>query len=141
MTNGLIPRSIWNFPTSAFPSFIDEIEEMLPTTIWPLATLQGLSVSEDNKHIYVETAVPGIDPKEVEVTFDKGVLTVRAEKKEDEKGKTYQRHATQSFFYKIKPSNVDVKIQPTATCKDGVMTVTFAKMPEMQPKKITVKTA
>lgn len=138
MANGdIAPRNIWRFPTISVPSFLEEVEDLLPTSNF----LNGLSISEDEKNVYVEAAVPGIDPAEVEVTFDKGVLTIRAEKKEEEKGKTYQRRATRSFFYRATPGEVDQKKEPQAVCKNGVMTVTFAKVPEAKPKKIAVKTA
>lgn len=119
------------------PSFLEDIEDLLPTT----NLLNGLSVSEDDKSIYVEAAVPGVDPKEVDVTFDKGVLTIKAEKKEEEKGKTYQRKATRSFFYQVKPEDADMKTEPTASYKNGIMTVTFKKAPKGKTKKIAVKTA
>lgn len=143
MANGdLMPRNFWNFPTNSFLSLLDEEGGLFPMTIWPSTHyLQGLSISEDDKNVYVEAAVPGVDPKVIEVTFSKGVLTIKAEKKEEKKGKTYHRKATQSFFYRITPGDVDPKAEPVATCKNGTMTVTFAKVPEEKLKKIAVKTA
>ena len=136
MTNDLIPKNFWRMPMISFPSFMEDMEDLLPTHNY----LNGLTVSEDGKNVYVEAAVPGIDPKEVDVTFSKGVLTIKAEKKEEEKGKTYQRRATRSFLYRVTPGDVDPKAEPQATCKNGVMTVTFAKALEAKPKKISVKT-
>lgn len=139
--NNLIPRGFLTFPSEVFPSLLEDAEELLPATMWPTTNqLQGMSVSEDDKNVYVEAAVPGIDPKSVDVTFSNGVLTIKAEKKEEEKGKTYHRKATQSFFYRVTPGEVDSKIEPQAMCKNGMMTVTFAKMTEVAPKKIAVKT-
>lgn len=138
MANGsIIPQDFWRFPTMTIPSFMEDIDELFPTS----NLLNGLSISEDDKNVYVESAVPGVDPKEVEVTFDKGVLTVKAEKKEEEKGKTYQRRATRSFFYRVLIRDVDQKAEPKATYKNGMMTITFAKTPKAKPKKIAVKTA
>lgn len=137
MANDLMPRDFWRLPMVSFQPFMEDIEDLIPTS----NLLNGLSVSEDDKNVYVEAAVPGLDPKEVEVTFSKGVLTIKGEKKEEEKGKAYHRKATQSFFYRVMPGEVDPKAEPKATCKDGVMTVTFAKMPEAKPKRIAVKTA
>lgn len=140
MANQLSQSSFWRFPMISFPSWMEwmeDREELLPTS----NLLNGLSVSEDDKHVYVEAAVPGVDPKDVDVTFSKGVLTVKGEKKEEEKGKTYLRHATRSFFYRVTPGDVDPKKEPQATYKNGVMTITFAKVPEAKPKKIPVKTA
>ncbi len=135
MTGDLIPKNFWRLPMISFPTFIEEIEDMLPTNNY----LNGLTVSENNKNVFVEAAVPGVDPREVDVTFTKGVLTIKGEKKEEEKGKTYQRRATRSFLYRVSPGDVDPKAEPHATCKDGVMTVTFAKALEAKPKKIAVK--
>ncbi len=132
----IIP-SFWRFPIFASDLW-EDVSSMLPTT-----AVNGLSVSEDEKNVYIEAAVPGIDPKDVEVTFDKGVLWVKGEKNEEEKkGKKYYRKATSSFSYQVAvPSSVDWKEEPDAVCKHGVMHVTFSKSPAVQPKKITVKTA
>src|SRR5260221_349604 len=61
----------------------------------------NLSISEDDKHVFVEAAIPGVDPKDVEITFDKGMLWIKAESKHEEKDKNkkYYRRATSSFSY------------------------------------------
>src|SRR3989344_6451047 len=111
MTNDLTPQSLWRFPMISFPSFMEDFEDLQPTSNF----LNGLSVSGDDKNIYIEAAVPGVDPKEVDVTFYKGVLTVKGSKKEEEKGKTYRRKATRSFFYRVTPGDVDPNATPQAT--------------------------
>ncbi|MCR4324443.1 MAG: Hsp20/alpha crystallin family protein [Candidatus Curtissbacteria bacterium] len=133
MNDYLVPRSMWGFPT-----LFEELEDdLLPAT----ATISGLSISEDNNNVYVEAAVPGIDPKNVDVTFEKGILTIRGEKEEEEKKKKYFRKASSSFSYRVLvPGEVDTNKEPKAEAKNGVMTVTFAKAPKSQPKKIVVKT-
>ena len=137
----LLPKNLFNFPTITFPSILDDAEDLFPTTIWPSKNyLQGLSISEDDKKVYVEAAVPGIDPKDVEVTFKKGILTIKADKKEEEKTKNYHKKATSSFLYRVTPGDVDPKSEPEATCKNGVITISFSKVPEVKAKKIAVKT-
>lgn len=135
MPNNNLPVNILRFPMISYPSLTEDIEDLFPAT----NLLNGLSVSEDDKNVYVEAAVPGVYPKDVEVTFEKGILVIKAESKEEEKGKTYQRKATRSFFYRVAPGDVDPKSEPKAICKNGMMTVTFAKIPEAKPKKITVR--
>lgn len=135
--NGLIPRNIEKIPLITFPSFLSEFEDLFPTT----NLLNGLSISDDEKNVYVETAVPGVDSKDIDVTYSKGILTIKAKRKEEEKGKTYQRRATESFLYRVSPDGVDAKLEPTAELKNGVMKVTFAKTPEEKAKKIAVKSA
>jgi HSP20 family protein len=134
MSNGLT-TNFWRFPTITIPSWVEDIEEMLPTT----NIINGLSVSEDAKNIYVEAAVPGLEAKDVDVTFQKGLLTIRGERKEEEKGKTYQRKATSSFVYKVTPGDVDPTAEPEASYSNGMMKITFAKAPEGKPLKIKVK--
>jgi len=53
----LVPRSFWRFP--ATPSLWEDEEDWGTLTNWP----SGLSLSEDNAHVYVQVAVPGVDPK------------------------------------------------------------------------------
>lgn len=102
----------------------------------------GLSVSEDDKHVYVEAAVPGVEPDKIEVSYDKGVLWIRGqqEQEKEDKNRKYYRKASSSFSYRmVVPGNIDETKDPQATYKNGVMKVTFDKIPESQPKKITVK--
>jgi HSP20 family protein len=132
----LIPRSFWN-ASSHLPSLLDEEDwqSFLPSS--------GLTVSEDDNNVYVEAAVPGIDPDKIEVTYDKGVLWVRGnqEQKEEDKNKKFYRQASSSFSYRVAvPGNVDENAEPDAVCKNGVMKVVFKKVPETQPKKLNVRT-
>lgn len=138
MANDLIPRSFWSFPTLRFSNLWDEDDDWLPQTTVP----SGLSVSEDENKVYVEAAVPGLDPKDIEITFHKGVLWIKGEKKqkEEDKKKKFYRESSSSFSYRVVvPGNLDQKKEPDAKCENGVMTIAFDKVPEEQPKKITVK--
>src|SRR3989304_507850 len=129
--NYLMPSAFWRFPT-----LWEEDEELLPQA----TSISGLSISEDDKNVFVEAAVPGIDPKNVDVTFNKGILTITGEKEEEEKKKKYYRKASSSFSYRVLvPGEIDPNKEPKAEAKNGVMVVTFTKIPESKPKKIAVK--
>lgn len=130
----LIPRSLFNFPR--LPSLWDEAEDF-----WSISSApSGLTVSEDDKNVYVEAQVPGVDADKIEVTYDKGVLWIRGQQEQEEKGKKFYKKAASSFSYRVAvPGDVDEKEEPQATYKNGIMTVTFKKRPEVQPKKIAVK--
>jgi HSP20 family protein len=133
MTISLIPKKMLSFP-----DIWDDDNWLMPQS-----TQNGLSISEDEKNVYIETAIPGIDPKDVEITFQDGYIWVRAETKQEEKDKNkkFYRQATSSFSYRVAvPGEVDMNSEPEATYKHGVMTITFAKSPKVQPKKIQIKT-
>lgn len=132
--NSLIPRSVFEWPR--FPKLWDEDEDLFMTASHP----SGLTVSEDEKHVFVEAQVPGVDADKIEVTFDKGVLWIKGQQEQEEKDKKYYRKAASSFSYHVRlPDNVDSAQEPEATCKNGVMKVVFKKTPETVAKKITVK--
>ncbi len=139
MTTSLIPRRFLSFPSLSLPDFWDEDEEWLTSP----STQSGLSVYEDENKVYVEAAVPGIDPKNVDVTFQDGYLWVRGESKEEkeDKKKKYYRKASRSFSYRVAvPGEIDESKEPEATYKHGIMTIAFVKSPKAQPRKIQVKT-
>lgn len=108
--------------------------------------MNNLSISEDDKSVYIEAAVPGIDPVDVEITFDKGMLWIKAENRQEEKdkdkNKKYYRRATSSFSYRVAvPGDIDTNEEPEASVDHGVVKITFAKSPKSQPRKITVKSS
>lgn len=134
MSLDLIPRSFFNIP-GRLPSFLDEEDwsSFLPSS--------GLTVSEDDKQFIVEAAIPGVDPNQVEVTFDKGVLWVKGqtEAAEEDKQKKFYRKASGNFSYRVAiPNNIDTNQEPKATAKNGIMKVSFTKMEEPQPRKIQI---
>lgn len=133
MAIDIVPGAFWR--GTSLPSFWDDEDWNLPTN-----QPGGLTISEDEKRVYVEAAVPGVDPKNVEITFDKGVVWIKGEIKEVEEKKKYYRKATSSFSYRVAvPGDIDLKVEPEATMKNGIMTVAFTKSAVAQPKKIQVK--
>lgn len=102
----------------------------------------GLSVSEDDKHVFVEASVPGLDPSDIEISFDKDLLTIEGEKKEETKNekRKFHRKSQRSFCYKVTvPGNIDHSHEPEATCDKGVLKVTFNKVEGSKAKKIPIK--
>jgi HSP20 family protein len=138
MAYDLIPNRLLSFPQIQLPSIWNDDDDWLTAPSNP----SGLSISEDEKKVYIEAALPGIDPKNVEITFQDGYLWIRGEVKEEEKDKNrkYYREATKSFSYRVAvPGDVDTTIDPSATYKHGVMTIAFMKSAKSQPKKIQVQ--
>lgn len=139
MANTLIPQTLSQLSSMRMPSLWDEDEmDTLPVTGG------NISISEDEKHIYVDAAVPGVEPSDIDVTFDKGMLWIRGEtmQEENDKKKKFYRQAANSFSYRITvPGEIDEKSEPEATCENGMVKVTFTKAEEAQPKKIAIKSS
>ncbi len=136
MALDIIPRSFWDW-SERMPSLFNEEDwrSFMPSS--------GLTISEDDNNVYVEAAVPGIDPSRIDVTYDKGILWIRGnqEIQDEDKGKKFYRKASNAFSYRVQvPGKVDETTDPEVTCKNGMLRATFAKAPEAQPKKLNIKT-
>jgi HSP20 family protein len=100
-----------------------------------------VGVSEDDKNVYVEAHLPGIDQKDLTITLRNNTLLIKGEKKEEkeDKEKRHYRRARRSFMYQVDlPSPVDEE-PAEATLEDGLLKLTFPKTAAKNVKKITVK--
>jgi HSP20 family protein len=102
-----------------------------------------VDIEETDKELLVKADLPGVDPKDVDISVSDGSLVLRGEKKEEreERKKTYHRveRFVGQFYREIPlPSGTDPD-KITATGSKGVITVTIPKTPQAQTKKITVK--
>lgn len=122
-----------------FFSFDEDLDE------WPELTMtEGLDVYEEDDKVVVKAAVPGIPADKVDVTFEDGVLRIKAkvEEKEEEKKKrkvVYRMDRVASFDYTTTlPRPVDEK-SIEAKVENGVVIVSAKIAEEAKPKKIPVK--
>lgn len=132
----LVPRSFWSMP---------QLSSMFDEDDWGFMsnTPSGLSVSEDDKNVYIEAAMPGVDPKDVEITYEKGVIKISGSNKLEEKdGRKIRKRSQSEFYYEFSlPGDADVNAEPEAQIKNGVVKLDFPKAPKAQPKRINVKAA
>jgi len=105
----------------------------------------ALNLSEDPDHLYVRAELPGVSPESLEISVVEGRLLIRGERKiqmEDADTNYHRRERESGFFRRTLalPTRVDPN-RVSAGLKDGVLTITLAKVEEAKPKKITVKSA
>lgn len=104
-----------------------------------------MEVAETEKELLVTAEVPGIEPKDVEITVADGVLTIKGEKKqatEEKKEGYYLAERTYGAFTRAVALPVEVdegKIE--ATYKDGVLKIRLPKAENQKAraKKVEVK--
>lgn len=101
----------------------------------------NLDLYETHDEVVVRATIAGVSDDKVDITFEKGILWIRAEEAEESKeGKKYYRKATRSYSYKIAvPGDIDMSHDPEAKIHDGLVTITFKKAEQAKPKKITVQ--
>lgn len=125
-----------------------EMEEMiknLPSL--PSQNFKGfvpaVDVYETDKAVVVETALSGINPDDVKVSVEKGVLTLQGEsKKESEiEEKNYYRKEIRSgsFFRQVALPAAVIEDKVAAEFKDGVLKVSCPKAQPAKGKKVEVK--
>ncbi len=105
-----------------------------------------MDVSETDKEIVISAELAGIDQKDVDVTLQDDVLTIRGEKKieRDEKNGRYSltERSCGTFSRSIVlPTEVE-QDKIDASYKQGVLTIRLPKVPAPEPKtkKIEIKT-
>jgi HSP20 family protein len=124
----------------------DPFREMAP---FPALEVRAVALSpafdvKETKDAYLFKAdVPGIQDKDLEVTMTGNRLTVagkRDEEKEEKSERYYTYERTYGSFTRsfTLPDGADVD-KLRASLEQGVLTIAVPKKPEVQPKKITVK--
>jgi HSP20 family protein len=104
-----------------------------------------VDVSETGKEVLVNAEVPGMDPKDIDISLSGNMLTLKGERKheEEKRGESFHRieRSYGAFTRTIQlPAEVD-STEVDATYKDGVLKIRMPKTKEESVKKIEVKTA
>ncbi len=102
-----------------------------------------IDLSETNDKFTIKAEIPGIDPKEIDISVNNNTLLIKGEKKEEkeEKGKNFYRMERRygSFSRSIDlPASVDTN-KVSAEYKNGVLEINLQKKEEVKPKQINVK--
>ena len=103
----------------------------------------SLDLSETKNGLIVKADVPGIDPKDIDISLNKDVLTIRGEKKRETEEKEENYHFIErsygAFARSIRlPRDVQTD-KINASYKDGVLRVTLPKSEEAKKKEIRIK--
>jgi HSP20 family protein len=107
--------------------------------------IPNLEVKETKKSYIIKADLPGVEEKDLDVSFEKNRLTIsgKRESEKREEGESYRTYERSygSFSRSISlPDGVDTE-KVKAELKSGVLTLRLAKKPEVLPKKISVKQA
>jgi HSP20 family protein len=103
---------------------------------------RNLDVYETDNEVVVRANVAGVNEKDIDITFEKGNLWIKAEKSEEEKDDKKKHYSKSSWNYSYKvavPGILDWNSEPEVTLKDGVVTLKFKKAEASKPKKLNVK--
>jgi HSP20 family protein len=110
-----------------------------------VAWLPSVDVREEENRFVVQVDLPGVDSKDIEITAEKGVLTIKGERKSESK-KTeagYERveRVAGTFLRRFTLPETAQADAITAKQTNGVLEVSIPKRAQVQPKRIEVQAA
>ena len=102
-----------------------------------------VDITEDSKAITVKAEMPGLDTKDLDITLENGLLTIKGEKTEEKKEEDRYYHRVERLYggfcrtvslpAEVKSDKID------ATYKNGILTVVLPKAVESKPEITHVK--
>ena len=117
----------------------DPFKSLLDDDNWSTIRQNGLKIHETETDIIAQAVVAGIPAENVEANIVDGVLTIKAEVKEEDKTKDEFKSSSYQYYYTAALSGGDWQ-KAEAEVKHGILTITIPKAEEAKPKKITIKT-
>jgi len=109
--------------------------------------MPSMDISETDKEFVITAELPGLERKDVEISLEDNVLTIRGEKKieaspDDKNKNVHVSERSYGVFYRVLelPGKVDpASVQ--ATMSKGVLKIAIPKPAQPESKKIEVKEA
>jgi HSP20 family protein len=99
--------------------------------------LWDFDVRQDDKEIVVRAEMPGFDEKDLDVQFNNDVLTINAEKRQEEGG---ERHFSRFARSVTLPAGVDAT-KAQATYRNGVLELHFPRPEGARGRRIPIQGA
>jgi HSP20 family protein len=104
----------------------------------------NIEISETDKAIEISAEMPGLERKDVEISIEDDTLTIRGEKRVEEKDDKNVQHSERSYGVFLRVLQLPAGIDPSsvqATMSNGVLKIVIPKPAKPEPKKIEVKDA
>jgi HSP20 family protein len=132
-------------------TFVGRLQRQLDRALGDVADSATISwiphvdVHEEAERFVVAADLPGVDGKNIEITADKGVLTIKGERRSENKASKdgYERveRASGTFVRRFTlPESVDAEAIK-ASHVNGVLEISIPKRPTEQPRRIEVQAA
>ncbi|HEX6081425.1 MAG TPA: Hsp20/alpha crystallin family protein [Methylomirabilota bacterium] len=138
-------------PWTGMTNFKQEMDRMLERVFegkWDESPAVGdwapsLDLSETKDSLVVKVEAPGMDQKDIQISLQENLLTIKGEKRQEKEEKDERYHRVErsygSFTRSVRlPVGVDAS-KVTATFKNGLLTVTMPKTVAAKGTTIPIK--
>jgi HSP20 family protein len=125
-----------------FDRFLGESESDQSTVVTSQWTPR-VDIREENSRFVIFADIPGVDPKDIEIQMDKGILTIRGERaadNSDESPRWARRERSHGVFHRrfALPDTANAD-GISASGRNGVLEIVIPKKPETTPRRIQVQ--
>lgn len=102
----------------------------------------AVDIKEEMDKFILVADIPGIDPEQIDIHMENGILTIKGERESELKNEQKEYHRIErkhGTFYRrfTLPEGVNAEAIE-ATSKHGVLTLSIPKQEAVKPRKITV---
>jgi len=116
-----------------------EENSMVATSDWTPA----VDIKEEENRFVIIADIPGVDPKDIELHMENGVLSIKGERESESKieREGYKRvERSRGTFYRrfSLPDTADAE-KISAKSQHGVLEISIAKQEKLHPRKISVE--
>lgn len=141
-------------PWNTMFGFPEEMERMMRRRFGTVPTGNGeeglsaawspaVDIKEEDGRFVVRADLPGVDPKDMEISLENGMLTIsgerKEEKKEEKEGYTRMERFSGQFFRRFSlPDTADAD-KVSASSKKGVVEIVIPKTQQKKARRIEVK--
>jgi len=134
------PRALQDEIKQVFDKFFNDDSDAssVVTSQW----MPRVDIKEEAERFLILADLPGVDPNEIEVQMDKGILSIKGERRTESvvEGDRYSRvERAHGVFYRrfalpdsAHPEGI------TASGRHGVLEIAIPKRPETTPRRIQV---
>ena len=101
-----------------------------------------VDIREEDTRFAIFADIPGVDPKDIEITMEKGILSIKGERKAEaaeQNGKLTRTERSHGVFYRrfALPDVADAE-GIKANGRNGVLEISIPKRAETAPRRISV---
>ena len=102
----------------------------------------AVDIKEEADRFVIMADLPGVDPGDIEITMENGVLSIKGERKseirDEKEGYKRVERVSGTFYRRFSlPDSADAE-RIAAKGKDGVLEVSLPKHEKVQPRRIAV---
>jgi HSP20 family protein len=103
----------------------------------------AVDIREEVNRFVILADIPGVDSKDLEITMENGVLTIKGERgqatEEEREGYTRMERVRGTFYRRFTLPDTAESERISAKTKNGVLELVIPKHERVQPRKISVE--